>query len=871
MCAGVYYKNLGLREGEKQVERIGNLIYSTSPLILFFIIFLLGDLIALLPLVIGYIVFILRGQEYSNLSLKELYSRYQKRIINRLSGPIQASIIAILVIPPLIFFIGLQIGGISFFEGIYGLVNYLIDPNLMILINLPIILTARLIYLYSFYLTYLKYNKRDSEKPIMELFSKNQRMLFITSNVLIVLFSILLIYVAIFFAIYSLLMATLRFNVLNTRYKQEKYTSYAILLYFFIPMFFIYAIMFYSGSIGFIPISIAAVCAFPLFIIKGQEYGHFSLKEFSRRYFRTAKRRAPNFIKYFVLGYIIIVPIIILFGLTIGSDNYRKHTVMIRMSDGTFLATDIIYSPLAWDYIKNEPLPAPVIFVRTPYGKGGLSLLYDSLYCSQGFHVVIQDFRGCYDSEGGTDFFLFTKDYTDGPETIEWIRKQPWSNGKIGSSGISALCISAYLYAGMNPEGLLTQSLWFGTPDLVRDAILEGAFHEALVFSWIKGVAPNNWRNQIDYIFGYINDPSRINEIEPRSVMLEEAPNSYENVNVSALHVGGWYDHFLRGTIRGYMGYDKRGMIGARGRQKMIIGPWIHGNVFTGSQGELKYPENANGLPLMLKWEEEIFNEAFFGIEKDIWSGDRVAYYLMGDIDDPKADANYWKFAPDWPINNSYEIWYFGKNGQGNYVVVKDGTGLQSNLNISYLYDPRHPIETRGGNNEPGYTKKGAGPFDQRPVEEVDGVLRDDLILFLSDEITTPLTFEGDLAVRLFISSNATDTDFMVKLSDVYPDGRRMLIIDSAKTTRFWKNQTEINLIIPYQIYEFTIEMPATAYQFNTGHRIAITIQSSNYDRYALNPNTGGPITDHYSEGFIANNTIITGPGKSCIYFPLRI
>ena len=887
MCAGVYFKNLGSRKNEKTIGALGKLIYGAAPIALFVIAFLTGDLFAFAPIVIGYILFMLRGQNYADLSLKQLHARYQKRIINRISGPIQVAIILLLLVPPLILFVGLRVWGISFFDGLYGLVDYLLDMNLMITVNLPIILVARFIYLYSFYLKFFKYARKDSEKTIKEFFSKNQRILFISSKLLILLFSFLFIYVAVFFAVYSLLIAASRFTTLTEPSLQETkwitmgkrlrgdkskkgqtgFMSLGIVIFILAPVSILYAIFLYTGPVGLIPILITAGLSFSLYIIKGNKYGNFTVKELAKRYFRTARKKAPSYIKLFTIAYVIIVPIVLLYGISIGDDRYRKDTLMIEMSDGTYLATDIYYSPLAWDHANNKPLPAPVILVRTPYGKEGMSLLYDPLYTSQGYHVVIQDFRGCHDSEGFSDVLLFTKDYTDAVDTIEWIRKQSWSNGKIGSSGISALCITQYLYAGMNPDGLLCQSLWFGTPDLLRDAILEGAFHQGLVYYWIKGVGAKNWRDQMDVIFDYMNNLSRLDEIAPRAVSLEEEPNTYEKVNVSALHIGGWYDHFLRGTIRGYMGYDDRGDTGARNRQKMIIGPYIHGMVFTGAQGELTYPANANGLSLILRWEQEIFDEALLGVEKDIWSGDRVAYYLMGDVDDPNVDANKWKFTDDWPINNSYEEWYFGVDADGEQVVLKDGVGLQNN-NISYLYDPRNPISTRGGNNEPGYTSKGAGPFDQRPTEEVDGVLRGDVIRFESDTLTSPINFEGDLVAQLFIKSNCTDTDFMVKLTDIYPDGRRMLIIDSAKTTRYWKNQTEENFITPNQMYNFTIEMPATAYQFNTGHRIGITIQSSNYDRFAINPNTGGPITDHYSEGFIANNTIITGPGMCRMYFP---
>jgi putative CocE/NonD family hydrolase len=179
-------------------------------------------------------------------------------------------------------------------------------------------------------------------------------------------------------------------------------------------------------------------------------------------------------------------------------------------------------------------------------------------------------------------------------------------------------------------------------------------------------------------------------------------------------------------------------------------------------------------------------------------------------------------------------------------------------------------VITKGGNNQPGFDT--AGPMDQRVVENKEsGGLRDDILLFKSKVLKKRLTFEGDLKARLHVKSNVNDTDFMVKVEDIYPDGRRMLVIDAALTMRFrdgFFNESFMNSTTPDKEYIITVDLWAMAYQFDIGHRIGITVTSSNYDRFAINPNTGGFITDHFAESKIATNTIITGPNKSCILFP---
>lgn len=357
---------------------------------------------------------------------------------------------------------------------------------------------------------------------------------------------------------------------------------------------------------------------------------------------------------------------------------------------------------------------------------------------------------------------------------------------------------------------------------------------------------------------------------------LDKGENQFSNVNVRALHVGGWYDHFLQGTIHGYMGYDDQGGPNAQGHQKMIIGPWTHGAVYGSipfpgiemGQGELIYPDTSNGIPLMLEWEQQIFNESLWGIENPaIWNGSRVAYYLMGDIDDPTVDANYWKYANDWPLNYNWKKWYLGKDDDGNDALVKSENDLNTSYTYKYEYDPRDPVMTRGGNNQPGFDT--AGPMDQRPVEiDENGNLRSDVILFQSEVLDEPYTIEGELKADLYVTTNRKDTDFMVKVCDVYPDGRRMLILDGALSMRFRNGMFQEVPANPNVETKITVDLFSTAYQFNEGHRIAVTITSSNYDRYAINTNTGGNLGEPYTESVVATNRIITGPGKSCIYLP---
>ncbi|TFF85585.1 MAG: CocE/NonD family hydrolase [Promethearchaeota archaeon] len=862
LCAIVHTKNVGNRLNLPYLEITGTLLYFVVP-VLFIISFLFDDLFTLFPLGLSLLLFYLWGDRYSNLSLAE---RRKKRLISLLPHWAYYAIVIILALIPSVAFIGLAVGGLDFIIWGSHISTNTFNFTLMFLINLPIILITRIIY---FYTLYYEDSKAENSIPV----SMRDKQWLIIKNIIIIFVSFFFIYGAIFFGVYSLVVSASVLNELKKKGKSLKTNIILIVSYALIPVILVLSIVFYF-SIGTtmyyiltnvavsqsILIGISGGLSIPLYLYHKKQFGKLSLKGFIQG---IKRKGVPKFFQIFMLGFLIVmVPLFLIGPATLGTP--LKETYMIEMTDGTKLATDVYYSPLVG---KN---PAPVILVRTPYGKEDWAdLLYVSLYSPQGYHTVIQDFRGTFDSEGEIDYKLFTKAYTDGNDTIHWILNQDWCNGKIASAGASALCINQYYYAAMDDvyhgdNGLRSQSLWFGCPSLFLDAIMEGAYHQSSVETWIKSTKPDNWRYQLDFIFDMLADPEvGIKSIEYNVTTLDVGPNQFSNVSVRAIHVGGWYDHFLGGTIRGYRGYNELGTARAQDHQLLIIGPWTHAAVYGGTQGEITYPANSNGLSLLLEWEQEVFDESLQGKTTTIWDGNHIAYYLMGDVDDP--NANYWKYAKDWPLNYTWNKWYIGKDSSGNSVLVDNDSNLDGNHNYSYLYDPRNPLITRGGNNQPFDT---VGPMDQRPVEEIDGELRDDVLVFQSEVLQNPYTIEGDIQANLIIHSNCTDTDFIVKLCDIYPDGRRMLIIDSALMARFRESMTTENFLMSNETYNITINLIANAYRFDAGHRIGVSITSSNYDRYAINPNTGGDITDHYTEGFIANNTIITGPGQSCVLFP---
>ncbi|MFW9897247.1 MAG: CocE/NonD family hydrolase [Candidatus Thorarchaeota archaeon] len=701
-------------------------------------------------------------------------------------------------------------------------------------------------YIITYYFNYYKDFNNELEAGRI-LFTKNETITFTIKQISIVLFGMLFFPIAVLLSFYSLLMTTNYLKQINANIRFKYIDLITKIFNILIPLggiiYFLFIKLDYY-SLGAIGISLLAYFHY------GLKISNLSLSKLIEKYDKRRLNRFPKAVKATVMFLLIAFPSTILsFSLVYAPST--KMTYMVEMRDGVRLATDLYFAPGSFG------APRPVVIMRTPYGKSGwaanMALLY---YNTQDYHAVVQDLRGTHDSEGGEQFLLFKDSYLDGVDTLNWILDQSWCNGKIASAGPSALCINQYFYAGMAPDGLVAQQLWFGTPELFDHAIYQGSYHKSSVETWIKSTTPVNWKYQVDTVLSFSN-PKDEALFNSTSLSIPIGP-VYSNVSVAGIHVGGWYDHFLQGTIDGYIGYDDYGALSARGKQRLIIGPWTHVNLFDSvKQGELTYPENSIGFNLAFNWEQAVFDYALLGKATN-WNKERVAYYLMGDVDTLSTSWNYWRYAYDWPLDHVDDKWYFtSTNGLINSTLPL------TNKNFSYLYDPRDPVPNLGGQNQPFDL---AGPMDQRSIEN-----RSDVIIFETPVLTKAVETVGRIWGNLFITSNCTDTDFTVKLTDVYPDGRSMLITDGSLTMRSRFNYTSAIFMSGNQndVYELLVDLWTTAYVFAPGHKIRIAISSSNFPRFAANPNTGEPLAYSYLNYNIANNTLLVGPDyPSCIILP---
>jgi len=519
---------------------------------------------------------------------------------------------------------------------------------------------------------------------------------------------------------------------------------------------------------------------------------------------------------------------------------YLKTTHMVAMRDGLKLATDV--------YLADASAQKwPALLIRTPYGKSGFRTPTDTFdeWVKAGYAIVVQDTRGRGDSQGLDSLFLDDGwgARQDGYDAVEWIAQQAWCNGKVGTLGASAFGITEYMLAGSAPPHLVCQFVEIAATNLYAQAVYPGGvFLKNLAEGWLTIQGARNLLPYIESRASYDATWERLN-LESR----------FGAVNVPVYHWGGWHDIFIEGTINGFVGLQQNGATGARGKQKLLVGPWTHGSWDQARQGELTFPNSTrDDLSEARRW----FEYWLLGQDNGIMSEPAVKYYMMGAVENG-APGNVWRTERDWPLRATVTPFYFRDNG--DLSTEKSAAGQASR---SYQYDPRNPIQTQGGRN----LLMAAGPYDQRSVES-----RAEVLIFTTPVLAQPLEIAGKITAKLWVSSSAKDTDFMVKLTDVYPDGRSMLVSDGAIRARHRYSLWRENFMTPDSIYPCEVDLWSTAIIFNQGHRIRVAIASSNSPRFDPNPNTGKPFRADNATVVATNTLHLDAVRPSHLSLPITI
>lgn len=498
-------------------------------------------------------------------------------------------------------------------------------------------------------------------------------------------------------------------------------------------------------------------------------------------------------------------------------------TLTIPMRDGQNLPADV-YLP------AKDAKDLPCILLRSPAGRRKAYWLPYIALAKAGYVVVIQDTRSGIDKEGKTLPYYSDGwgDLQDGYDTIVWLANHPLTNGKIGTAGHSALGITQLLLAPTAPQNLKCQYISMAAASLYHDAIYPGGgLLKNQAEGWLGLYAPDTG------VHNLVTTQPFYNRFWQSLNTLEQA----QFVSTPAIHYGGWYDTFLQGTINAFKERQEKGREGAKGEQKLVIGPWTHYWPFITKLGDFDVPQTGMLPPFdisLLSW----FDYHLKGVQNGTDKIPSVLYYVMGPFDGSPSKGNVWKTASTWPIPYEPFQFYLTVNNE----LVKQPLSKQGK--ISYEYDPLVPTPTIGGRNL--FIESGAK--DQSSIEE-----RKDVVVFTSEPLIEDLEVTGPLKAVIYFTTDQKDTDVVVKLCDVYPDGRSILIADGlCRLAVCYPNQKFDN---PFPV---EIDLCATSMVFAKDHKIRVSISSSNYPKYERNLNIGVTL-ENKSKLKVAANTIYLG------------
>lgn len=505
----------------------------------------------------------------------------------------------------------------------------------------------------------------------------------------------------------------------------------------------------------------------------------------------------------------------------------REEHVMIPMRDGKRLS--------AWLYFPPGDAKLPALFEqRYADVRGAATRKAAANLAGAGFVVALVNFRGTWQSEGTWVGYraLAWGGLKDGFDTCEWLAAQPWCTGKVGTFGSSQGGYAQNFLAVTRPPHLAAQYMVDTGLSLFQEGYRIGGVTRPERFKAMDKVArePAHNRALMEEWFRHPHYDDYWRD--------EDCSLHFAEMDVPCFTIGSWYDFMCQGSVMSFTGRQHAGGPNSRGRQQLLIGPWLHGRLNKGSKvAELEYPANAAWPEVehMVRWFNHWLKGEPNGVEKD----PPVRYYVMGAAGEKGAPGNFWRSAPDWPpaVRTNYFYLHPGGKLERRIPTVQSST-------TSYASDPRHPMQIPG-TGFPG--AKDARPFEQQS----------EVRTFTSEELTAPVEWTGLVKVELWVSSTARDTDFIVRLSDVYPDGRSMLLMDYPRRARYREGFDREALLTPGEPVKLAFDLGWTSIFFNAGHRIRVTVASTGAPLYEPNPQTGGPQTIEFpADAVTATNTI---------------
>lgn len=504
----------------------------------------------------------------------------------------------------------------------------------------------------------------------------------------------------------------------------------------------------------------------------------------------------------------------------------ERHAA-IPMRDGIHLS--------AYLYIPSGDGPWPVIFEQRYASLEARSTREAAARLARSGYVVgLVNFRGTHRSEGRWIGYrgLQWGELQDGYDVCEWLARQSWSTGKVGTFGSSQGGYAQNYLAVTRPPHLVCQYMTDTGLSLFHEGYRIGGTTRPERFLSMDSVCrePEDNRRLLAEWFAH---PHYDEYWEA-----EDCTRHFDRMNVPCMTIGSWYDFMNQGSIASFIGRQHQGGPESRGKQQLVIGPWLHGRLNKGHQvGDLIYPTNA-AWPVeqhMIRW----FDQHLKGKQSGVAGEPTVRYYVMGAVGEPDAPGNVWRAAADFPPDSTETPLYLKAGGK-----LEHSAPQQAMSSTSFVSDPRNPMQIPG--------RAFPGARDAREFEQ-----QSEVRTFTTEPLAEPVEWTGRVFAELYLSSTAPDTDVIVRVSDVYPDGRSILIIDYPWRLRYRNGFDHEELLTPGQVERIKFPVGWISQIFNRGHRIRVTVASTGAPLYEPNPQTGKPLTIEFPEDAqSATNTV---------------
>jgi uncharacterized protein len=539
------------------------------------------------------------------------------------------------------------------------------------------------------------------------------------------------------------------------------------------------------------------------------------------------------------------------------------HDCRVPMRDGVTLSADV--------YLPRARGPFPAVYQWTPYeSTRDRFIAWGVWFAQRGYAAVVQDVRGRYESEG--EFYPYVREGADAYDALDWAGGSAWCNGRIGTWGRSYGAIVQWQLAPLAHPNLLCAAPHVIMDDYFADChYVGGGFQLALSLGaaliWTTSLSTVTLESARDLFLNPRTlrhlplidlDVESIGREVPywRDWLAHPTDDDYwrplrhdvSGTSVPVFQQCGWYDAYAGATLRTFERLTAP--------QRVLIGPWTHEEEVARRLGDLDFGPAAERSIRddELRWYDHWLRDLDTGLLDE----PPISLFVMG--------ANEWRHEREWPLPGTRTTpWYL--RSAGTLSVEPPGPSERPDR---YDYDPDDPVPTLGGNNSLLTMMRGAelgvvpGPVDQVPLER-----RDDVLVYTSDELPADVEVTGPIEVALYAASSARDTDWVVRLTDVHPDGRSIFLAEGILRARYRLGLDRCEPLEPGEVAEYRIRCYPTSNLFRRGHRIRLDVTSSSFPRFSRNLNTGDDVATGVRAAVARQTVLHTAAYPSHVLLPV--